>query len=89
MAAILSKNIWHKDKNVEILNGPVFEWSGPAIAKAIAWKTIWKLDHLKSDFQKSGFQVPTVYWGSEYQTNCQFFDQIVWYSYAILIQDWI
>ena len=57
MVAILLKTIWNLSKNVQIFNGPVYEWLGPYL---------WKPDHLKSDIQKFpdywmvGFQIPTL-----------------------------
>ena len=63
MAAILSKTIWNPNKNVWILNDPVFQMVG-TIAKALA-PTLWKLDHMKSNLQKfwnlyvSNVQIPT------------------------------
>ena len=56
MATILSETIWNPDKNVWILNGPVFEWLGLAVVKDKAGPfenpTIWNPDHLNSDLQK-------------------------------------
>ena len=67
------KTIWNPEKNVQILNGSNF-WMVGTIAKSYShsWSpTIWKQDHLNSDFQKVwisnvsgfwmvGFQIPTV-----------------------------
>ena len=67
MAAILSKTIWNPDKNVWILNGPVFECLGHTIAKARPFE-IWPSKVLISNvsgIKMVWFQIPTVVWISD------------------------
>ena len=51
MTPNLPKTIWNPNKNVWILNGPVFEWLEHSYSQSYS-PTLWKPDHLKSDLPK-------------------------------------